>query len=69
MEKLKQLYEEYKSSVNKKFWDKSSPYYLPSGFSEWLEDKYPNTTDLAILCGFPTNAELRRKIHNVSTLS
>jgi len=67
MEKLKQLYEEYKSSVNRKFWDKTSNTYLSSGFSEWLGDKYDdNFTILAQECGFPTNAELRRKIFNLS---
>lgn len=67
MKELQNLYGEYIQSVDKKFTDKNSPHYLKSGFSEWLGDKYKeNWTHLAQLCGFPTNAELRRKIHSFS---
>jgi len=67
MEKLRELFEEYKNSVDKKFWDKNSKDYIQRGFFEWLDDKYSeNFTQLAIDCGFPTNAELRRKIFLIS---
>ena len=63
MDKLKELYSEYLKSVDTKFTDKNSPDYLQSGFAEWLGDKFKEDwTALAQLCGFITNAELRRHI-------
>jgi hypothetical protein len=63
MEKLKILYALYLNSVDKKFTDKSSKHFVKTGFSEWLGDKYnEDWTKLAQECGFPTNAELRRKV-------
>lgn len=68
MNKLNDLYKEYLQAVDSKFTDKKSPYYLSSGFSEWLGDRYKEDwTKLAQECGFPTNAELRRKIHLLIT--
>lgn len=67
MKKLKELYEEYLNSVDKKFTDKNSRFYLSSGFYEWLGDKYKEDwVQLSKDCGFLATGELKRNIFNLT---
>jgi hypothetical protein len=66
-QELYNLYGEYLQTVDEKFTNKSSSYYLKSGFSEWLGDMYnENWENLAKICGFDSVDELTEQINSFS---